>query len=131
MDCFARVFEHSRSRRRRPGHDRETLSDWAVICDDIICSSQAGTLKSENPQAFFGPWLTSHWVSFTDALLIDDRADNCAAFTGQGGTAIRWKMGSNDLSEITSQLRQWLDEGQSAATAPVATCAATGSEAGG
>jgi hypothetical protein len=39
MDCFARAFEHTHSRRRRPGRDRETLADWAVICDDIICSS--------------------------------------------------------------------------------------------
>jgi hypothetical protein len=110
MDCFARAFEHSRSRRHRPNRDRETLADWAVICDDIICSSQAGALKSEDPQAFFGPWLTTHQVSFADAVLIDDRADNCAAFTSQGGTAIRWKMGSDDLSEVTSQLRQWLDQ---------------------
>ncbi len=57
MDCFARAFERARSRRRRPGR-RETLADWAVICDDIICSSQAGTLKSEDPQAFFGPGWT-------------------------------------------------------------------------
>lgn len=110
MDCFARVFEHARSRRRRLSRERETLADWAVICDDIICSSQAGTLKSEDPQAFFGSWLTRHWVGFGDAVLIDDRADNCAAFTRQGGTAIQWKMGTNHISEITSRLRQWLDE---------------------
>jgi hypothetical protein len=76
------------------------LADWAVICDDIICSSQAGTLKSEDPQAFFGPWLAVHGVGFTDAVLIDDRADNCAAFTSQGGTAsgcapVRWRPGEN------------------------------------
>jgi hypothetical protein len=85
MDCFARAFTRARSRRRRPGRDRETLADWAVICDDVICSSQAGTLKSEDPQTFFGPWLTMHGIGFTDAVLIDDRADNCAAFTSQGG----------------------------------------------
>jgi len=106
MDCFARAFEHARS-RRRPGRDRETLADWAVICDDIICSSQAGALESEDPQAFFGPWLAIHGISFTDAVLIDDRADNCTAFTSQGGTAIQWKMGT---SQATRCLRQWLDE---------------------
>jgi hypothetical protein len=110
MDCFARAFEHARSRRRRRNRDRETLADWAGICDDIICSSQAGALKSEDPQAFFGPWLATHWVDFADAALIDDRADNCAAFTSQGGTAIQWKMGTSDISEATSRLRQWLDE---------------------
>jgi hypothetical protein len=110
MDCFARAFEHARHRRRPLKRDRETLTDWAVICDDIICSSQAGALKSEDPQMFFGPWLAARGVGFTDAVLIDDRADNCAAFTGQGGTAIQWKMGTNDISDITCQLRQWIDE---------------------
>jgi hypothetical protein len=110
MDCFERAFTRARSRRRRPGRERETLADWAVICDDIICSSQAGALKSEDPQTFFGPWLAIHGVGFADAVLIDDRADNCAAFTAQGGTAIQWKMGTSDISEATSRLRQWLDE---------------------
>jgi hypothetical protein len=110
MDCFARAFEHARRRRRRRGRERETLADWAVICDDIICSSQAGALKSEEPHAFFGPWLAAHGVNFADAVLIDDRADNCSAFTSQGGTAIQWKMGTADISQVTDQLRQWLDE---------------------
>ena len=110
MDCFVRAFTRARHTRRRLKRDRETLADWAAICDDIICSSQAGTLKSEDPQGFFGPWLAAHGVGFPDAVLIDDRADNCAAFTSQGGTAIQWKMGANDISEITCQLRQWLDE---------------------
>ncbi len=39
MDCFARAFQKARSRRRRLPDQRETLADWAVICDDIICSS--------------------------------------------------------------------------------------------
>ena len=121
MDCFARTFARSRSRRRRPGRDRETLADWAVICDDIICSSEAGTLKSEDPQAFFGPWLAAHGVGFTDAVLIDDRADNCAAFTSQGGTAVQWKMGASDISDLTSSLRHWLDEDPGAALAPAGT----------
>jgi hypothetical protein len=117
MDCFARAFEHARRRRRHRKQERETLADWAVICDDIICSSQAGALKSEDPQTFFGPWLSGHGVDFTDAVLIDDRADNCAAFTGQGGMAIRWKMGTNDISDVTSRLRQWIEE-HSRAAAP-------------
>jgi hypothetical protein len=95
-------------------------ADWAVICDDIICSSQAGTLKSEDPQAFFGPWLAAHGVGFTDAVLIDDRADNCAAFTSQGGTAIQWKMGTSDIVEAASLLRQWLDGGSRTAPVPMA-----------
>jgi FMN phosphatase YigB (HAD superfamily) len=109
MDCFARAFEHARTRKRHRNKDRETLADWAVICDDIICSSQAGTLKSEDPQTFFGPWLTAHGVGFADAVLIDDRADNCATFTAQGGTAIQWKMGTGTLTDLAAQLREWLN----------------------
>jgi hypothetical protein len=109
MDCFARAFEHARRRGRRLKAGRETLADWAVICDDIICSSQAGALKSEDPQAFFGPWLATHAVGFADAVLIDDRADNCAAFAGQGGTAVQWKMGADDIGHVTTALRRWLD----------------------
>jgi hypothetical protein len=30
-----------------------------------------------------------HRGRFAGAVLIDDRADNCAAFTSQGGTAIQ------------------------------------------
>lgn len=108
MDCFARAFHKARNRRRRPPHPGETLADWAVICDDIICSSDVATLKAENPHAFFGPWLTTHGLSFADAVLIDDRADNCTAFTSCGGTAIQWKMGTHDISDATSRLKQWL-----------------------
>jgi hypothetical protein len=122
MDCFARAFEHARNRKQHRKKARETLADWAVICDDIICSSQAGALKSEDPQAFFGPWLAIHGIGFTDAVLLDDRADNCAAFTSQGGSAIQWKMGTSDISEATRCLRQWLDE-DSGTAAPAARSA--------
>ena len=109
MDCFARAFEQSQRRRRR-SRGGETLTDWAIICDDIICSSQTQALKSEDPRAFFGPWLALHGMGFADAVLIDDRADNCAAFTGQGGAAIRWKMGTHDISDAVSQLKRWLND---------------------
>lgn len=116
MDCFARAFHHARHPKRRPKRRRaqrwETLADWAVICDDIICSSDAAALKADDPQAFFGPWLDRHGVGFPDAVLIDDRAGNCAAFTGCGGTAIRWKMGANDVGEIIGELKFWLDVGR-------------------
>jgi FMN phosphatase YigB (HAD superfamily) len=108
MDCFARSFERARNRRRHRPAPREILADWAVICDDIICSSDMATLKSDNPHAFFGPWLTAHGLTFADAALIDDRADNCAAFSSCGGTAIHWKMGTHHTSDATTQLNQWL-----------------------
>lgn len=109
MDCFARAFEQSRCRRRRRARTGETLADWAIICDDIICSSQTRALKREDPQAFFGPWLETHGLGFADAVLIDDRADNCASSTGRGGAAIQWKMGTHDISAAISQLKRWLN----------------------
>ena len=81
MDCFARAFDHARSRRRRLGRERETLADWAVICDDIICSSQAGSAEKRRPAGVLRAMAGRARRGFTDAVLIDDRADNCAAFT--------------------------------------------------
>jgi FMN phosphatase YigB (HAD superfamily) len=109
MDCFARAFEQARRRRRRPASARETLADWAVICDDIICSSDVAALKADDPRRFFGAWLDTHGMRFADAMLIDDRADNCTAFSECGGTAIQWKMGTNDISDVTGALKHWLD----------------------
>jgi hypothetical protein len=109
MDCFARAFEQARRRRRRPASDRETLADWAVICDDIICSSDVAALKADDPRLFFGAWLDRHGMRFADAVLIDDRADNCTAFTECGGTAIQWKMGTSHISDATGALKRWLD----------------------
>lgn len=108
MDCFSRTFDRVRSRGRRPTPESETLADWAVVCDDIICSSDIGALKAEDPVGFFGPWLSECGLSFSDALLIDDRADNCDAFRGQGGSAVQWKMGKNDISEVRQSVDRWL-----------------------
>jgi hypothetical protein len=112
MDCFARAFHNARHSRRRRVQPWETLADWAVICDDIICSSDVAALKADDPEAFFGPWLDRHGVGFPDAVLIDDRADNCAAFTARGGAAIRWKMGADEIGEIIRELKSWLDTGR-------------------
>jgi FMN phosphatase YigB (HAD superfamily) len=108
MDCFQRTFDQARSRSRRWKPESETLADWAVICDDIICSSEVGALKAENPIGFFGGWLANHGMQFQDAALIDDRADNCAAFAAQGGTPIRYKMTVNDVTEVIGSLNGWL-----------------------
>jgi hypothetical protein len=55
MDCFARAFDYVRSRARRSTETARTLTDWAIFCDDIVCSSDVGRLKSEDPEGFFGP----------------------------------------------------------------------------
>lgn len=108
MDCFVRTFDHARTRGRRPKPESETLTDWATICDDIICSSDVGALKAEDPATFFGTWLTAHGLHFRDAALIDDRADNCAAFASQGGTPIQYKMITDDVASLLDAMNEWL-----------------------
>ncbi len=109
MDCFARAFDYVRNRSRRSPEATRTLTGWAIFCDDIVCSSDVGRLKSEDPDGFFGPWLSAHGLSFADALLIDDRADNCEVFAKQGGYAVQWRMGANQISEVTTAVERWME----------------------
>ncbi|MFJ9370538.1 hypothetical protein ACIRRA_39790 [Nocardia sp. NPDC101769] len=67
-----------------------TLASAAAMFDDVLSSSDLGVLKSKDPQRFFGPWLEQNGLSFADALLIDDRADNCAAFQAHAGATVHW-----------------------------------------
>lgn len=109
MDCFVRAFDYATTRARRSPGLAETLTNWAIYCDDIVCSSDVGALKSEDPERFFGPWLSTNGLSFANALLIDDRADNCEAFARQGGSVVQWKMGTRPVSEITDAVERWLE----------------------
>lgn len=109
-DSFARTFDQARQRRHRLSPESETLADWAIICDDIICSSNVQVLKSEDPAKFFGPWLSDRELSFTDSVLVDDRADNCEAFVSQGGAAVQWKMGRDSIEDVAKALDRWLDD---------------------
>ncbi|NBE98426.1 hypothetical protein FE391_32310 [Nonomuraea sp. KC401] len=110
MDCFADTFRRVRKTRRPAGHrSAATLAQWAFVCDDIISSSDVAAFKSEDPIAFFRPWLSRHGMTFHDALLIDDRETNCTAFRQHGGTALRWRMGTDDITEAATALSRWLD----------------------
>lgn len=110
MDCFADTFRRVRSTRRPAVHrPAATLAQWASSCDDMICSSDIAALKSEGSAGFFGPWLTRHGITFHDALLIDDSATNCADFRQQGGTALCWRSGVNDITEAATALSRWLE----------------------
>ena len=119
MDCFARTFATMLTRASRPSDTAETLAAWAKVCDDYICSSDVGALKAQDPVAFFGPWLTDSGFGFGDALLIDDRADNCAAFQEQGGSTVRWRMGQNDISEVAGAVHEWLARDPHPISSPV------------
>jgi hypothetical protein len=76
--------------RARDNPRAGTLRGLAPIFEDIICSSRTRVFKAEDPELFFGPWLAANGLRFNDALLIDDRPDNCDAFERCGGTAVRW-----------------------------------------
>jgi hypothetical protein len=110
MDCFATTFTRVRQRRRVPANGAETLADWAIICDDIICSSNVAALKAEDPVGFFGPCLDAYGLTFADAALIDDRADNCEAFASQGGSPVPYKMDTTAIDNAHSTLISWLNK---------------------
>ncbi len=108
MDCFKETFERIRSARRTSRVAAERLAYWGKRCDAIICSSDVQALKAEDPVGFFGPFLAEWGLDFSDAALIDDRADNCQAFARQGGTALRYAMKSDHLHSVEEPLRDWL-----------------------
>lgn len=110
MDCFKEAFERVFESRRRSTENvgTELMRDWVKSCDAIICSSDVQALKAEDPQAFFGPFLHQHGLTFSDAALIDDRLDNCEAFAAQGGKPLRYKMWSNPISDVEEGLAAWL-----------------------
>ncbi len=75
MDCFAESV--SRIRPLRSFHG-------------VLCSSDLGVLKAEDPERFFGSLVRSHGLEPRDTLLVDDSASNCAAFEKWGGRALQF-----------------------------------------
>ena len=70
----------------RPG----TMCEIANRVDGLLCSSKRRVRKAEDPDAFFGEWLARKGLGFADAVLVDDREDNRAAFEAHGGSTIAW-----------------------------------------
>ena len=112
MDCFAQVFKQARASPRRSAKEPGTLAACPTFFADILCSSDFRILKAEDPSGFFGSWLSSRHLDFSDALLIDDRLDNCKAFRRHGGSSIQWKLGHSGLNEIVEPLNGWLQKTQ-------------------
>jgi FMN phosphatase YigB (HAD superfamily) len=114
VDAFAATYRRLTARRERPrpvpdSVPPDSLAAWATSCDDLICSSEVGALKAD-PGRFFGPYLRACGLYFEDALLIDDRSDNCAAFRDAGGTALRWTMHGDPVEEVLATLAGWLPD---------------------
>ncbi len=117
MDCFAESTERARrsgaGRRKVHKCDPEgsvPLVEVIRVFDDVLCSSDLGVLKRENPQSFFGEWLRQHSQTFERALLLDDVEANCAAFRSVGGTAIRVSRETieKDLDGLLDEIGEWL-----------------------
>ena len=108
MECFARAIVSARSRPSRRHPRKPELRDWAGVFADFICSSGIGTLKAQDTRIFFGTVLSAYGLRFSDALLIDDRADNCEAFRRCGGCTLHWRTGVNKVSEAVEHTRLWL-----------------------
>lgn len=89
MDCFAAALP-----ALRPLHG---------VVDALLCSSDLGVLKAEDPERFFGAWLDEHALRPADAVLIDDAERNCAGFERFGGHAIHFA----DPGRAVDELRVW------------------------
>lgn len=87
MDCFAIA-----------AHDRRDLRE---SFDGIICSSEVGLLKRDDPAKFFAAFLGSAENAFGRGILIDDSEANCAAFTTAGGRAILHRDAERTRAELT------------------------------
>lgn len=90
MDCFADTVQG--------------IGKLRGVIDAVLCSSQLGVLKAEDPQRFFGGCVNDYGLRPGDALLIDDSAHNCVRFEQWGGSAIHHV----DMRSTLSALREWL-----------------------
>ena len=114
VDCFAETYRRLTGRRGRRADPLgeipppDSLAAWAASSDDLVCSSEVGALKND-PPAFYGGYLRACGLGFGDALLIDDRSENCEAFRGAGGTALRWTMHADPLAEVARTVETWLE----------------------
>ena len=85
MDCFVNAIDENREIRDN--------------FDDVLCSCEVGALKEE-PKLFFAPWLKRHQLSFRDAILVDDSAQNCHAFKEAGGSALHFTQRDSALVSL-------------------------------
>lgn len=117
MDCFFESFRRIQNRRRIRQQSKNlsedeslTMTETVRLFDDVLCSSERGVLKHENPTHFFGDWLSRNSLDFRNALLLDDLEKNCTAFRSVGGSALRMTIKSleNESDNTHSQISSWL-----------------------
>lgn len=91
MDCFYEQIVY-----RKDVHSR---------FDSLICSSVIGVLKSHQIKSFFKPWLDSHKLDFSNALLLDDSKSNCENFERLGGKSIHVK----NMKDVKFKVENWMN----------------------
>lgn len=96
MDCFLAAARHR--------------SDLRGRFDGLLCSSESGVLKAEDPGAFFGEWLEERGLDFSSALLVDDGVHNCRAFEAHGGHAVHF-VGDDAVERARRAVEQFLIAG--------------------
>ncbi|ATL70050.1 HAD family hydrolase [Nocardia terpenica] len=92
MDCFVQASP-------------KILSGELAI-DELIVSSEVGSLKKESPQRFFGPTLERYGLQPANAILIDDCADTCQRFRDWGGHALHY----TEPARLRTEIRRLLPE---------------------
>lgn len=117
MSSFFEQVQCTKIRRRSLPKSRNlsenkslTMMETVRLFDDILCSSERGILKHENPTRFFGDWLSRNSLDFRNTLLLDDLDKNCTAFRSVGGSALQMTIKSleNESDNIRSHIRRWL-----------------------
>lgn len=106
---FAGAFRQAQAsgaaHRRGEAANSSTMEELSGVFDSLICSAEVGVLKHSDPYRFFGGWLGLHGLDFSDALLIDDREDNCTAFMRAGGQALLWPESKPGRMAAAAELR--------------------------
>lgn len=114
MDCFYEFIRRVQSNRHKPVSNSENetqpITETVRLLYDILCSSERGILKNEDPLRFYGDWLSNHSLEFRNALLLDDLEKNCTAFRSVGGVALQISIKSleKDPDHIQSEILSWL-----------------------
>ncbi|WP_433620962.1 hypothetical protein [Nocardia sp. CA-120079] len=108
IDCFADTFRRVQRTAAPWSRAAATLTDAVGLFDDLICSSDVGVCKKNDPNRFFGGWLDAHGLTIAEATLIDDKTTNCDAFDLNGGTAVRWDANRDSIAELRHTLAGWM-----------------------
>ncbi|QDV21444.1 hypothetical protein Pan153_61320 [Gimesia panareensis] len=116
MDCFLEAFLQTRQQRPLATQSAEgetvTFRSTVQMFDDVLCSCAQRALKRENPERFYGNWLSEYSLEFRDALLLDDLEVNCRAFQRAGGIALQItdQRSGNDADLLWSLIHDWDQE---------------------